>query len=78
MPKAVVVTHQAAMNTIDEINRRYVDDGKIILFALSALNFDLSVYDILVLCLSAAPWYCPTRAMKKKLNSGCQHCINIK
>lgn len=46
VPKGVVVTHQAAMNTIDEINRRYVDDGKIILFALSALNFDLSVYDI--------------------------------
>ncbi|MBR6982292.1 MAG: amino acid adenylation domain-containing protein [Ruminococcus sp.] len=46
VPKGVMITHEAAMNTIDDINRRYnigKSDGTIF---LSNLNFDLSVYDI--------------------------------
>lgn len=46
VPKGVMVSHRAAANTVDEINRRYVGDGAMRIFALSALNFDLSVYDI--------------------------------
>ncbi|MEJ4043669.1 amino acid adenylation domain-containing protein [Erwinia sp. SLM-02] len=46
VPKGVMVSHQAAANTVDEINRRYVGEGAMRIFALSALNFDLSVYDI--------------------------------
>ncbi|ERT15075.1 non-ribosomal peptide synthetase [Photorhabdus temperata] len=45
-PKGVVVSHQAAANTIDDINRRYGQREKTRVYALSALNFDLSVYDI--------------------------------
>ncbi len=45
-PKGVEITHRAAMNTIDEINDRYqVGPGDRVL-AISALDFDLSVYDI--------------------------------
>ncbi|MBK0002904.1 non-ribosomal peptide synthetase [Erwinia sp. S38] len=46
VPKGVMVSHQAAANTVDEINRRYVGEDAMRVFALSALNFDLSVYDI--------------------------------
>ncbi|MDX8149495.1 amino acid adenylation domain-containing protein [Lentzea sp. BCCO 10_0061] len=44
-PKGVEVTHRAAVNTIDWVNSRYgvgVDDR---VLALTALDFDLSVYD---------------------------------
>ncbi|MET8422806.1 amino acid adenylation domain-containing protein [Nocardia sp. NPDC004860] len=45
-PKGVEVPHRAAMNTIDDLNERFgigADDRAL---ALSALEFDLSVYDI--------------------------------
>ncbi|MGW6728155.1 non-ribosomal peptide synthetase [Nocardia sp. NPDC055029] len=45
-PKGVEVPHCAAMNTIDDLNERFglgADDRAL---ALSALEFDLSVYDI--------------------------------
>ncbi len=46
MPKGVVISHRGALNTCDDLNRRYrVGPGERVL-ALSALHFDLSVYDI--------------------------------
>ncbi|MBL1198891.1 MAG: amino acid adenylation domain-containing protein [Nostoc sp. GBBB01] len=46
LPKGVMIDHRGAVNTILDINRRFgVRSGDRIL-ALSALNFDLSVYDI--------------------------------
>ncbi|KVN06631.1 MULTISPECIES: non-ribosomal peptide synthetase [unclassified Burkholderia] len=45
-PKGVVISHRGALNTCAELNRRYrVGAGDRVL-ALSALHFDLSVYDI--------------------------------
>ncbi|MFV2214802.1 amino acid adenylation domain-containing protein [Actinomadura sp. LOL_016] len=45
-PKGVEITHRAAWNTIADINRRFaVTDGDRVL-AVSALEFDLSVYDV--------------------------------
>ena len=45
-PKGVAIDHRGAVNTILDINRRFgIKPGDRIL-ALSALNFDLSVYDI--------------------------------
>lgn len=45
-PKGVEITHGAALNTVAEINDRYrVGPGDRVL-ALSALDFDLSVYDV--------------------------------
>lgn len=45
-PKGVKISHQSALNTIEDINLRYkvTEDDRIL--GLSALNFDLSVYDI--------------------------------
>lgn len=47
MPKGVMIEHRAAVNTIIDVNERFAvgKDDKCI--ALSNLNFDLSVYDIL-------------------------------
>ncbi|MFD9735291.1 amino acid adenylation domain-containing protein [Umezawaea sp. NPDC059074] len=45
-PKGVEITHAAAVNTVDDLNQRYgigPDDRTL---ALSALEFDLSVYDV--------------------------------
>ena len=46
LPKGVMIDHRGAVNTLLDINDRYqVGPGDRVL-ALSALNFDLSVYDI--------------------------------
>lgn len=45
-PKGVLTSHAAALNTIVDVNRRNEIGGADVLLALSALDFDLSVYDI--------------------------------
>ncbi|BBM81666.1 non-ribosomal peptide synthetase [Candidatus Uabimicrobium amorphum] len=45
-PKGVAISHQAAVNTIVDINERFAVTSDDRVLALSALNFDLSVYDI--------------------------------
>ncbi|WYM00562.1 MAG: amino acid adenylation domain-containing protein [Gloeotrichia echinulata CP02] len=46
LPKGVMIDHRGAVNTILDINKRFQVTNKDSIFALSALNFDLSVYDI--------------------------------
>ncbi len=45
-PKGVMIDHQGAVNTILDINQRFSISSQDSVLALSALNFDLSVYDI--------------------------------
>ncbi|WP_133492338.1 non-ribosomal peptide synthetase [Alcanivorax sp. 24] len=45
-PKGVMITHRAALNTIEDINRRFDVTGTDRVLGLANLNFDLSVYDI--------------------------------
>ncbi|MEO0947656.1 MAG: amino acid adenylation domain-containing protein, partial [Cyanobacteria bacterium J06641_5] len=45
-PKGVAIDHRGAMNTILDINHRFGVGPQDRVFALSALSFDLSVYDI--------------------------------
>lgn len=45
-PKGVAISHRAAVNTIEDINRRYGVDYRDSVLGVSQLNFDLSVYDI--------------------------------
>lgn len=45
-PKGVLISHAAALNTIVDVNRRNAIGATDVLLALSALDFDLSVYDI--------------------------------
>jgi amino acid adenylation domain-containing protein len=46
LPKGVMIDHQAAVNTILDINQRFQITQSDRLLALSSLSFDLSVYDI--------------------------------
>ena len=46
LPKGVVIDHRGAVNTVLDINRRFAVTSQDRVLALSALNFDLSVYDI--------------------------------
>ncbi|WP_439098811.1 AMP-binding protein [Allochromatium vinosum] len=45
-PKGVVISHRGALNTCVDLNRRYRIGGNDRVLVLSALHFDLSVYDI--------------------------------
>ncbi|QKG83775.1 amino acid adenylation domain-containing protein [Kroppenstedtia pulmonis] len=45
-PKGVMISHRAALNTVLDINDRFEVGPKDAVLALSALHFDLSVYDI--------------------------------
>jgi amino acid adenylation domain-containing protein len=45
-PKGVMIDHTGAVNTIADINRRFAVGPDDRVFAISELNFDLSVYDI--------------------------------
>ena len=45
-PKGVMVDHRAALNTITDVNRRFALSRGDRVLALSALSFDLSVWDI--------------------------------
>ncbi|WP_019548763.1 non-ribosomal peptide synthetase [Streptomyces sulphureus] len=45
-PKGVEITHQAAANTVRDVNERYGVGESDRALAVSALDFDLSVYDV--------------------------------
>ncbi|WP_171162911.1 non-ribosomal peptide synthetase [Streptomyces sp. I05A-00742] len=45
-PKGVVIPHAGAVNTVDDINRRFHVGERDRVLGLSSLSFDLSVYDI--------------------------------
>jgi yersiniabactin nonribosomal peptide synthetase len=45
-PKGVEIAHRAAVNTIDEVDRRWDVGADDRVLAVSALDFDLSVYDV--------------------------------
>lgn len=46
MPKGVMIDHHGAVNTVLDVNARFGVTHRDRVFALSELNFDLSVYDI--------------------------------
>ncbi|MGB8956564.1 MAG: amino acid adenylation domain-containing protein, partial [Tumebacillaceae bacterium] len=45
-PKGVVITHQAAANTVQDMNRKFAVGPEDRILGISSLCFDLSVYDI--------------------------------
>ncbi|MBB4895859.1 amino acid adenylation domain-containing protein [Streptomyces olivoverticillatus] len=46
VPKGVMIEHAGAVNTIRDVNERFGITSRDRVLALSALNFDLSVYDV--------------------------------
>lgn len=45
-PKGVSITHEAAVNTLIDINNRYAVSHNDVVFGVSRLTFDLAIYDI--------------------------------
>ncbi|MFI5485926.1 amino acid adenylation domain-containing protein [Micromonospora echinaurantiaca] len=45
-PKGVVISHASAVNTVEDVNQRYAVGPADRVLAVSALDFDLSVYDV--------------------------------
>ncbi|MDG4782317.1 amino acid adenylation domain-containing protein [Micromonospora sp. WMMD961] len=45
-PKGVMISHRAARNTVDDVNRRFAVGPDDAVLGLAGLGFDLSVYDI--------------------------------
>ena len=46
VPKGVEIAHGSAWNTIQDINKKYMLSSKDTALAVSAMDFDLSVYDV--------------------------------
>lgn len=45
-PKGVMISHRAALNTVEDINRRYSVTAQDRVLGIAGLSFDLSVYDL--------------------------------
>ncbi|MFD8339111.1 amino acid adenylation domain-containing protein [Streptomyces solisilvae] len=45
-PKGVMISHRAALNTIEDVNRRYSVTARDRVLGIAGLGFDLSVYDL--------------------------------
>lgn len=45
-PKGVMIDHRGALNTVTDVNHRFGIGDNDVVFGLSALHFDLSVYDL--------------------------------
>ncbi len=61
-PKGVVMTHEAAANTIDDINERFLVGRNDRVLCVSSLAFDLSVYDVFGLLAVGGTIVFPERA----------------
>ncbi|MGE8415144.1 MAG: amino acid adenylation domain-containing protein [Pseudomonas sp.] len=65
-PKGVELSHQAAMNTVQAINRRYQVGPEDRVLGVSALDFDLSVYDLFGLLSVGGALVLPADSLRKE------------
>jgi amino acid adenylation domain-containing protein len=65
LPKGVMIDHRGAVNTILDVNERFNVTPQDRVFALSNLNFDLSVYDIFGTLAAGAAIVIPDSEQRK-------------
>ncbi|QDR79897.1 amino acid adenylation domain-containing protein [Sporomusa termitida] len=65
-PKGVEITHKSAINTILDINARFSVNQFDRVFAVSALDFDLSVYDVFGLLSAGGAVVLPDEAVRRE------------
>ncbi|MET8042731.1 amino acid adenylation domain-containing protein [Micromonospora sp. NPDC005215] len=58
-PKGAVLDHRGPLNTVLDVNRRFDVDADAIVFGVSSLCFDLSVYDIFGTCAAGGTLVLP-------------------
>ena len=75
-PKGVMISHKAVLNTILDINQRFSVTENDRIFAISALNFDLSVYDIFGALSAGASIIFPSKDALKDPSSWLKLLIN--
>jgi yersiniabactin nonribosomal peptide synthetase len=71
-PKGVVISHQGALNTCDTLNRRYRVGPTDRVLALSALHFDLSVYDVFGLLSAGGALVLPDDSERRDPSAWCR------
>jgi len=64
-PKGVMISHESVCNTVVDINKRFSVSSQDKFFAISALNFDLSVYDIYGALSAGASLVIPAEEKRK-------------
>jgi len=64
-PKGVMIDHRGAVNTVLDINQRFDIQPNDRILAVSALNFDLSVYDIFGVLAAGATIVIPSSEVAK-------------
>jgi amino acid adenylation domain-containing protein len=75
IPKGVCISHRAAMNTVLEVNRRFAVAATDRILGLSALGFDLSVYDIFGLLSVGGTLVLPTET--ERLDPKCWRRLSL-
>ena len=70
VPKGVMIDHRGALNTVLDINERFAVGPDDRVLALSALSFDLSVYDVFGRSRPGARSSCPTRRARATPGTG--------
>ena len=68
-PKGVMISHQAAMNTILDINDRFSIGAQDKALALSSFTFDLSVYDFFGMLATGGTIVIPIKHVKAEWKS---------
>ncbi|WSF36594.1 amino acid adenylation domain-containing protein [Streptomyces sp. NBC_01351] len=66
VPKGVMIEHTGAVNTIQDVNDRFGVTARDRVLALSALNFDLSVYDVFGLLAAGGALVLPDASAQRE------------
>ena len=72
VPKGVVISHRGALNTCLDINDRHQVSASDRVLGLSALHFDLSVYDIFGVLSAGGTLVIPQESQRRDPNAWCQ------
>ncbi|WP_429378152.1 amino acid adenylation domain-containing protein [Pseudomonas frederiksbergensis] len=68
-PKGVMIDHRGALNTINDINRKFAVGPQDRVFGISSLSFDLSVYDVFGTLAAGATLVLPEEGERRDPNA---------
>ncbi|WP_103863499.1 hybrid non-ribosomal peptide synthetase/type I polyketide synthase [Aquimarina sp. I32.4] len=74
-PKGVCIQHEAAMNTILDVNKKLTITGKDSVLGVSSLSFDLSVYDIFGILHAGGTLVLPTE--EERIDPKCWRALSF-